>query len=93
MPARPEGLMTRRGFGAFFTVMLAAISMKLERIDGALNAETSSDRAHIHKRSLFDFASGAIRLTEAEREHLHTCDICQRAAWVLIQSNPFPHHS
>ncbi len=79
--------MTRRNFGAFLGTMCLAMIVKLERLDGAVKAKTSADfEHHVRNRRLFNFAAGAIELTEWERDHLHECAVCQTMGYVLIRS-------
>ncbi|HYR84811.1 MAG TPA: hypothetical protein VE422_12095 [Terriglobia bacterium] len=39
---------------------------------------------HIENRRLFQAAGGTIRLEDWEREHLHTCEVCQGVFYVFI---------
>jgi hypothetical protein len=64
--------------------------LKLEGRIGAMKTKAPIDREnHIRNRRLFNFAAGVIELAEWEREHLHTCAVCQTMGWVLIRSIGF----
>jgi hypothetical protein len=77
--------MTRRDFGAFLSVMLVAMTIAPQRMEGTLKIEASADCAHhIRNRRLFDFASGRIELAGGERNHLHVCQVCQTTAYEAV---------
>ena len=79
--------MTRRNFARCLSIMCAAMIGKIENVDGSIGSKVSIDRnRHIRNRRLFNFAAGAIMLSESERNHLHDCEQCQIMASLLIRS-------
>ena len=38
----------------------------------------------IETRRLFDAASGTVQLTDRERQHVHTCGVCQGVFYVFV---------
>ena len=43
--------------------------------------------AHIENRRLLGAASGSLVLEEDERNHLHTCEVCQGVFFVLVNQS------
>ena len=40
--------------------------------------------AHIENRRLFEAAAGTVKLEDRERQHLHSCEVCQSVFHVFI---------
>ena len=79
--------MTRRNFARSLSIICAVMIGNIDCVDGSSRSRVSIDRnRHIRNRRLFNFAAGAIMLSEWERNHLHDCVPCQTMASLLIRS-------
>jgi hypothetical protein len=49
--------------------------------------------SHIENRRLIELAEGRILLRDSERDHLHTCTVCQGVLYVLLNQPPISNKS
>jgi hypothetical protein len=62
---------------------------KAQQIHGH-KTEVDPAGTHIENRRLFDVASGRIKLSELETNHLHRCSLCQGVLCVFMNQQSMP---